>query len=76
MTMHKSKGLESDIVILLEFNQEIVHGSHPHATIFQLFGDTRAAEVADQHRLIYVALTRAKHRLYLLSTDREPLNSK
>lgn len=76
MTMHKSKGLESDVVILLEFNSDIVHSSHPHATIFELFGDTRAAEIADQHRLVYVALTRAKHRLYLLSTDPKPLNSK
>lgn len=69
MTVHKSKGLEAEVVILLEMNQEIIHGAHPHATIFELFGDTRAAEVADQDRLIYVALTRAKEHLYLLSSD-------
>lgn len=72
MTMHKSKGLESDVVILLELDREIVQNTHPHATIFELFGDTRAAEIADQQRLIYVALTRAKQRLYLLSTDKHP----
>lgn len=72
MTMHKSKGLESDVVILLELNHNIIQSMHPHATIFQLFGDTRTAEIADQQRLIYVALTRAKHRLYLLSTDQPP----
>jgi superfamily I DNA/RNA helicase len=72
MTMHRSKGLESDIVILLEFNRDIIQSAHPHATIFQLFGDTHTAEIADQQRLIYVALTRAKHRLYLLSTDQPP----
>ena len=71
MTMHKSKGLESDVVILLEFNREIVQSHHPHATIFPIFGDTLEAELADQQRLIYVALTRAKHQLYLLSTDQE-----
>lgn len=71
MTMHKSKGLEADIVILLELNAAIVQGMHPHATIFELFGDTRATEVADQQRLIYVALTRAKHHLYLASTDKD-----
>lgn len=71
MTMHKSKGLESDVVILLECNRDQVLGQHPHATIFELFGDTRAAEKADQHRLLYVALTRAKHRLYILHNDRE-----
>ena len=73
MTMHKSKGLEAEIVILLELNRELVMGSHPHATIFPLFGDTREAEVADQERLIYVALTRAKQRLFLLSDDSAPL---
>ena len=72
MTMHRSKGLESDIVILLELNRDIIQSAHPHATIFQLFGDTHTAEIADQQRLIYVALTRAKHRLYLLSTDQPP----
>lgn len=70
MTMHKSKGLEAEVVLLLELNHEIVRSSHPHATIFQLFGDTRAAEQADQSRLLYVAITRAKHKLYLLSSDR------
>lgn len=73
MTMHKSKGLESDAVILLELNRDIIQSAHPHATIFSLFGDTRAAEIADQQRLIYVALTRAKQRLYLLSTDQLPV---
>lgn len=69
MTMHKSKGLESDVVILLEADRSQVLSAHPHATIFELFGDTLAAEKADQERLLYVALTRAKRRLYILSSD-------
>lgn len=73
MTMHKSKGLEADTVILLEFDREIVASEHPHATTFELFGDSRAAEKADQHRLLYVALTRAKRRLYILSSDQSPI---
>lgn len=73
MTMHKSKGLESDVVILLELDRAQVRAAHPYATIFEIFGDTRAAEVADQHRLLYVALTRAKHQLYLLSSDQKPV---
>lgn len=72
MTMHKSKGLESEVVILLEVDCEVVTSCHPHATIFSLFGDTRAAESADQKRLLYVAMTRAKKRLYILSSDRHP----
>lgn len=72
LTMHKSKGLESDVVILLETNRDQVLSSHPHATVFELFGDTLAAEKSDQQRLLYVALTRAKHRLYILTSDEKP----
>ncbi len=72
MTMHKSKGLEADVVIILEANHEQILNSHPHATIFEIFGDTLAAERADQQRLLYVAMTRAKQRLYILSTDKNP----
>lgn len=72
MTMHKSKGLEADVVIILEANHEQVLSSHPHATIFEIFGDTLGAERADQQRLLYVAMTRAKKRLYILSTDKKP----
>lgn len=72
LTMHKSKGLESEVVILLEIDREIVLGSHPHAALFSLFGDSLATEKADQHRLLYVAMTRAKKQLYILSSDQKP----
>ena len=69
MTMHKSKGLEADVVILLELDQAQVLASHPFATMFEVFDDNLETEKADQHRLIYVALTRAKHKLYMLTND-------
>lgn len=70
LTMHKSKGLESDIVILLELNRDQVLSTHSFATIFSIFDDNLETEKADQYRLLYVALTRAKHHLYLLSADK------
>lgn len=70
MTMHKSKGLEAEVVIILEFDRELVAHHHPNATLFELFGDTLAAETADQERLIYVAITRAKRQLFLLTKDK------
>lgn len=73
MTMHKSKGLESDVVILLELDQAQVLASHPFATMFEIFDDNLETEKSDQHRLIYVALTRAKHKLYILTSDQEYL---
>lgn len=71
MTMHKSKGLEAPVVILLEANYDLVLGHHPEADLWQLFGDSLATEKSDQHRLLYVAMTRAKQKLYVLSTDRK-----
>lgn len=73
LTMHRSKGLEAAVVIILEADADIIASAHPHATIFEIFGDTRAAEIADQQRLLYVAMTRAKERLYILSSDPKPL---
>lgn len=71
LTMHKSKGLESEVVILLEANRDLVLGRHPNADLWQLFGDSSATEKSDQHRLLYVAMTRAKQKLYILSTDKK-----
>lgn len=73
LTIHKSKGLEADIVVLLEFNRDLLLAPHPHGSLFTVFGDNRAQEAADQARLLYVALTRAKERLYLLTSDRRSL---
>ena len=73
LTIHKSKGLEADIVVLLEFNRDLLLAPHPHGSLFTVFGDNRAQEAADQARLLYVALTRAKERLYLLTNDRRSL---
>lgn len=72
LTMHKSKGLESEVVIILEANRELILGHHPNADLWQIFGDNASVEKADQHRLLYVAMTRAKKKLYILSTDRRP----
>lgn len=71
MTMHKSKGLEAPVVILLEANRDLILGHHPEADLWKLFGDSLATEKSDQHRLLYVAMTRAKQKLYILSTDRK-----
>ena len=73
LTIHKSKGLEADIVILLEFNRDLLLAPHPHGSLFTVFGDNRNLEAADQARLLYVALTRAKERLYLLTNDQRSL---
>lgn len=67
MTMHKSKGLEADVVIILEADDGVIPKVHPDTILYRMFGETEKVTLADQKRLFYVAMTRAKHRLYILS---------
>lgn len=54
MSFHASKGLEYDTVII----PELVEGIVPHK---------KSENIEEERRLMYVAITRAKHNLYLLS---------
>lgn len=66
MTMHRAKGLEADTVIILEADDGIIPSYHQDTRLFEIFGETTTVALNDQKRLFYVALTRAKHRLYIL----------
>lgn len=60
LTMHAAKGLEFEYVYLLGFEEGFVPYCKEETT----------AELEEERRLLYVALTRAKRCLYLLSTER------
>ncbi|MBR2840050.1 UvrD-helicase domain-containing protein [Candidatus Saccharibacteria bacterium] len=66
MTMHKSKGLEAEVVIILEADEGVIPKVHPDALLYGIFGETDEVVRADQMRLFYVAMTRAKKRLYIM----------
>ena len=68
-TIHKSKGLEADIVILLEIDAEKFPSNDKTNGLYEIFGDTSDVLFADEARLFYVALTRAKEKLYILSKN-------
>lgn len=55
MTMHASKGLEFDTVYLPDCNE----GQIPYAR------SLTAEEIEEERRMLYVAMTRARHKLYL-----------
>ena len=59
-TIHKVKGLEYDRVVVVPSNSR-----------FAIKGDTLGAKAADQARLFYVAMTRAKHNLIFAFGERE-----
>ncbi|EHQ92170.1 ATP-dependent helicase [Desulfosporosinus youngiae] len=52
MTVHASKGLEFPVVFVIGMNQNV-------------FPSKRAEDIEEERRLFYVAITRAKDRLYL-----------
>jgi DNA helicase-2/ATP-dependent DNA helicase PcrA len=58
MTMHGSKGLEFDIVIIAGISDNII--------------PDRSTDIEEERRLFYVALTRAKEELHLLFHENSP----
>ena len=74
-TVHASKGLESDFVILI--SGEDAQNGFPNKTeddniLTLLLGKKNNYEYAEERRLFYVALTRTKSVAYLLSDKRRP----
>lgn len=61
MTAHASKGLEFEVVFIIGLQE----GIFPH--VKNLHGDA----VEEERRLMYVAMTRAKKRLYIISVSLE-----
>lgn len=69
MTIHKSKGLSADEVILIGLDPNFPNHSHLDNWVEVLFKnqlETEAIEDAEERRLFYVALTRTKNHVYLL----------
>lgn len=56
MTMHSAKGLEFPIVFLTGMEEELFPSQHAALD---------PVELEEERRLCYVAITRAKQRLYL-----------
>ncbi|MHA1280060.1 MAG: ATP-dependent helicase [Candidatus Helarchaeota archaeon] len=54
LTMHKAKGLTSEAVIVLACEDEIIPGR-----------DEREPDLGDERRLLFVSLSRAKHKLFV-----------
>ncbi len=66
-TIHKAKGMEADIVILLEIVEGLIPMNHPDNELFEIFNEDIKTNMEDQKRLFYVAITRAREKLYILT---------
>jgi len=66
-TMHSAKGLEADIVIILDVCDGTIPKFHPDNELFEVFGRTPDKILDEEKRLFYVALTRAKEKVFVLT---------
>lgn len=75
LSVHKAKGLEADTVILLNFKNDRLGFPNQIADdrILQLvLAKAEDFKFAEERRLFYVALTRTKNRIFILTDNRNP----
>jgi len=65
-TTHKYKGLENDIVIIMDADKGSYPLIHPNWEFLRIFGDSLEDICAEERRLFYVALTRATKQLFII----------
>lgn len=78
MTIHKSKGLTSDEVILIGLDQNFPNSKNSLFWLESLFRPVEMYEpipFAEERRLFYVALTRTKKYVYLLVNENKEKRS-
>jgi DNA helicase-4 len=68
-TAHKYKGRENEAVIILDADERSYPLIHPNWVFLRVFGDSIDRIEAEERRLFYVALTRSKHSLVIVSGD-------
>lgn len=66
-TANGSKGREAHTVIVLDATEKQFPKVPPDNLLFEIFGVTRKAVLDEERRLFYVAISRAVHRLIILT---------
>lgn len=66
-TAHGFKGNQSDVVIVLDATERNYPLIHPNWIFSRVLGESEAEIVDESRRLLYVALTRAKTELFILT---------
>ena len=75
MSVHKSKGLEADNVILLNFKNDKLGFPNQIAddkVLNLVLTNAEDFKFAEERRLFYVAITRTKNRTFILTDNRNP----
>jgi len=69
-TTHKYKGLENDAVIVLDALENSYPLIHSTWRFLRIFGDNIEGIEADERRLFYVAVTRARQSIAIITEER------
>lgn len=74
LTVHKSKGLEAENIILLNVSDDIYGFPNKLKNYYLLDKINKCDEIkyAEERRLFYVALTRTKNKVYILTPRKNP----
>ena len=75
LSVHKSKGLEADNVILLNFKNDKLGFPNQIAddeVLNLVLTNSEKYRFAEERRLFYVAITRTKNRTYILTDNKNP----
>ena len=75
LTMHRAKGLEADYVVVLGMNEGrwgFPNGMEDDPVLELVMPRAEKFEFAEERRLFYVALTRARRKVYLLARRDRP----
>ncbi|MEH1886517.1 UvrD-helicase domain-containing protein [Nostoc sp.] len=70
-TAHKYKGLQNDVIIILDAVPRCYPLIHPDLMFSCVFGDSIEQVVDEERRLFYVALTRAVEHLFILTETKK-----
>lgn len=71
-TSHRYKGLEKPTVIVMDLVKRCYPLIHPDWVFHRFFGTTLETIIEEERRLLYVALTRAKKDLFIITDTKEP----
>ena len=66
-TVHKYKGLEKSVVVIIDGLEQRYPLIHPHWIFIRVFGTTLEDLIDEERRLLYVAMTRAVDWLFIVT---------